>query len=342
MKEAWNIKELSSHKITFNKDCINLPKEVLDSKFWEEIKNLSEELLELYDFGLSEIRKAVAQKSVLNEAYLEDELLQEPVGVAKYAIPNYLSTDREDNKIRLKNYSQIEDFAKEFVESTMWEEEGYYKWISDREKVTVIFEGDFDNHVIASILFEASRDSWLSYEEWLTIADEMEWEEKTHIMKLAFAKNESEEACENLLKHSSFMVEYLIDWVTLQELQGFKKSKLLIQWHTSVLWYDYPEYVDLQWMEVFKDRYDKVMTKATLLWKKVAKEDTSLLKYTSALGHLTRVTFEVNPAELISFIKYSHSLNSSLSRLWFETYIQFKELSPLFAKSIKKQAKIDY
>jgi hypothetical protein len=48
-------------------------------------------------------------------------------------------------------------------------------------------------------------------------------------------------------------------------------------------------------MEEFKNAYDEIMTKSTLLAKKVIKEDSYLSEYVCALGHLIRTTFEMNP-----------------------------------------------
>jgi hypothetical protein len=43
--------------------------------------------------------------------------------------------------------------------------------------------------------------------------------------------------------------------------------------------YDYPEYIDLPGMETFKEAYDDIMTKVTLLARKVIQDDKYVAQY---------------------------------------------------------------
>jgi len=50
-------------------------------------------------------------------------------------------------------------------------------------------------------------------------------------------------------------------------------------------------------MEEFKEKYDEVMTKATILSKKVVKENSYISEYCASLGHRIRTTFEMDPGQ---------------------------------------------
>jgi len=67
---------------------------------------------------------------------------------------------------------------------------------------------------------------------------------------------------------------------------------------TAVHGYDYPEYIDLDGMEEFKQEYDKIMMEVTELAQKVSKDDTYVTQYVGALGHLVRTTFEMDPGQI--------------------------------------------
>lgn len=129
----------------------------------------------------------------------------------------------------------------------------------------MIFEGDLDTHAIASILFESARDSGLSYDESLAIAEEMEKEEKENLLKLALGHRGKFDRMPRALQHSTFMVEYLVDYGAFRDIQRHRATKQLTQGATSIHGYDYPEYIDLPGMENFKEKYDEVMEEMTLL-----------------------------------------------------------------------------
>jgi hypothetical protein len=47
----------------------------------------------------------------------------------------------------------------------------------------------------------------------------------------------------------------------------------------AIYGYDYPEYIDLPGMETFKKAYDAIMTKVTLLARKVIQDNKYVSQY---------------------------------------------------------------
>ena len=139
------------------------------------------------------------------------------------------------------------------------------------------------------------------------------------------------------LQHSTVMFEYLVDFGAYRDILRHRASTQLWQGATAIHGYDYPEYIDLPGMEDFKDAYDDVMTKATLLAKKAILSDSYLSEYSCALGHLIRTTFEMNPGQIAYVFEMRTTPwgHDSYRRLFIESFKQFKKLSPIFARYIK-------
>jgi hypothetical protein len=90
-------------------------------------------------------------------------------------------------------------------------------------------------------------------------------------------------------------------------------------------------------MEEFKEKYDEVMTKATILAKKVVKENSYLSEYVCALGHLIRTTFEMNPGQVayVFEMRTTPQGHQSYRKLFIESYKQFKKMAPIFSRFIR-------
>ena len=145
------------------------------------------------------------------------------------------------------------------------------------------------------------------------------------------------------LQHTSVMVEFLVDFWAYRDLQRHRASQQLWQWASSVHGYDYPEMIDLPWMEEFKKNYDEIMMESVNLGKKIIEENIYLLEYTCALGHLIRTTFEMNPGQVAYVIELrtTPQWHHSYRNLFIETYNQISAIAPIFSKYIRVGNKLD-
>lgn len=385
----WDFQEKSTRYLTFSKETIAEPEIVKNSKFYPEIKRLSEELMDIYDFWLTNIKEVLVKNNIINkeefssERAYENTLQAKVFDIVRYVLPSSTMTSlwasfstrtleshlsfmlsSPNDEIRLiwesmtseakklspgllkrvweheyeiKRRENVESYVKEFIKNTWDSETWYFKGITDKDRVSVIFEWDLDSHVLASIMFEWARDSGLSYDEALEIVEEMDNIEKEHLMKLALEPRWKFDRMPRALQHSTFMVEYLVDFWAYRDIQRHRATSQLTQWATSIHGYDYPELMDLPGMETFKEKYDKVMEEMTLLWKEVAKTDSYVLEYVSALWHLVRTTFEMNPWQMayVTEVRTTPQGHESYRNLLIETFKEFKKLSPMFSKYIR-------
>ncbi|MDD3302025.1 MAG: FAD-dependent thymidylate synthase [Candidatus Gracilibacteria bacterium] len=243
------------------------------------------------------------------------------------------------SEYELKKRQNLDRYTKELFRTIFEKEDNieFFKGIDDKDRVDLVFEGDLDNQICASLLFENSRSKGLSYNECLDIVLEMDKNEKEYIMKLALGDRGSHDRMPRALQHSSVMFEFLIDFGAYRDIQRHRASSQLWQGATAISGYDYPEYINLPGMEEFKDMYDDVMAKATLLANDIVKENTYLSEYACALGHLVRTTFEMNPGQLAYVIEQRTTPwgHHSYRRLFIEVYNQLKEIAPIYAKYIR-------
>lgn len=234
---------------------------------------------------------------------------------------------------------KINSYLKDFFKMTSaWDDETWYhKGISDKERVNIVFEWDLDGHILASILFENSRAEWLSYEECMDLVEDMDNMTKAEIMKSYLEDRGEFDRMPRALQHSTVMMEYLVDFGAYRDIQRHRASTQLWQWASAIHGYDYPEFMDLEWMEEFKKSYDELLTEITIFAKEMVKEDDYLSEYVTALGHLVRTTFEMSPGQLAYVLEMRTTPwgHHSYRRLFVETFAQFKKMSPLFAKYIR-------
>ena len=213
----------------------------------------------------------------------------------------------------------------------------YYKWIKDKDRVSIIYENDLDTHIITSIVFEASRVKWISYADALKKVKKMTQEEKEVILETTLWLRWKFDRIPRALQHSTILVEFLVDFWAYRDIQRHRATQQLWQGATAVLWYDYPEYVDLPWMEQFKKDYDSVMGDMTELARKVIEENCYLSEYVSALWHLIRTTFEMHPWQLAYVIELrtTPQWHHSYRRLFIELFNQVEKIAPIFSKYIR-------
>ena len=217
------------------------------------------------------------------------------------------------------------------------EEIGLFQGIEDQDRVILLFEWDLDDSIVASLLFESWRKQWLSFDECLDMVDEMDKGEKELVMKLALEDRWDHDRMPRALQHSTIMFEYLCDFWAYRDIQRHRATSQLWQWATAIHGFDYPEFIDLPGMEEFKETYDEVMTKTTILANKVIKENSYISEYVSALGHLIRTTFEMHPGQLAYVLEMRTTPwgHDSYRRLFIETFKQVKKIAPIFSKYIR-------
>lgn len=249
--------------------------------------------------------------------------------LSRVAVNEYEVTRRQ----KLENY--VSELLGEDEENE--DEIGLFQGIEDSDRVNIIFEWDLDDHICASILFDAARKDGLSYDECMDAVNEMDNSDKDVLMKLALWDRGPYDRMPKALQHSSVMFEYLVDFWAYRDIQRHRASYQLWQGATAIHGYDYPEYIDLPGMEDFKEAYDNVMTKATLLAKKVIRDNSYISEYSCALGHLIRTTFEMNPGQIayVFEMRTTPWWHDSYRRLFIESFKQFKKLSPIFARYIR-------
>lgn len=261
--------------------------------------------------------------------WMHEEALKLSPGLLKHVAVSEFDIKRRE---KIENY--ISDLLWEDDEN---EEIWLYQGIEDEDRVNIIFEWDLDNHICASIIFENGRMQGISYDEALELVEEMDNSDKEVLMKLYLEDRWNHDRMPRALQHSSIMFEYLVDFWAYRDIQRHRASAQLWQWATAIHWYDYPEFIELDWMEEFKEKYDEVMTKSTILAKKVVKENSYLSEYVCALGHLIRTTFEMNPGQVAYVFEMRTTLqgHQSYRKLFIESYKQFKKMAPIFSRFIR-------
>lgn len=285
-------------------------------------RTLETHLTYMLSYPLEEVK--LVAKSMHEEALKLSPWLLKHVWVSEYDL-----TRRE----------KIEKYTDELFKALVDKEnkDDFYQGIIDEERVNIVFEWDLDSHICTSILFENARKEWLSYDECMDLVIDMEDTEKDYLMKLYLWDRGTHDRMPRALQHSSLMFDFILDFWAYRDIQRNRASYQLWQWATAISGYDYPEFIDIPWMEKFKIAYDKVMTKATLLSKKIIKEDSFVSEYACAMWHLVRTTYEMNPWQ-VAYVMEQRTTpwwHHSYRNLFLEAYKQFKELSPIYSKFIR-------
>jgi len=323
--------DFSSHRVyenTLNAKTFDIMRYLLptnvSTSLWASFstRTLESHLSYMMSHPLEEVR-LVAQSMHLEALKLSPWLLKH-VKVSEYEILK---------RNKLEKYMDELFNTKKDDDEEIW----LYQGIEDSDRVTLLFEWDLDDNIIASLLFEAWRKQGVSFDECLDIVDEMDKWEKELVMKLALEDRWEHDRMPRALQHSTIMFEYLCDFWAYRDIQRHRATNQLWQWATAIHGYDYPEFIDLPWMEEFKEVYDELMTKTTILANKVIKENSYISEYVSALWHLVRTTFEMHPWQLAYILELRTTPwgHDSYRRLFIETFKQVKKLSPIFSKYIR-------
>lgn len=242
----------------------------------------------------------------------------------------------EENQYEITRQKDLEAWSDSLFE---WKnlEQKEYKWISDDDRIKLISVGNLDDNILESVLFESSRKFWISYTECQEEIKNLTQEKKEELMETALAKRWEFDRMPRSFQHTSVFVEFLMDFWAFRDLQRHRATNQIWQWVTSIHWYDYPEYINLPWMEEFKTMYDEVMSELVRLGKLVIKENPYLAEYCGALWHLIRTTFEMNPGQLAYIIELrtTPQAHHSYRNLIIRLYDELKIKAPIFAKYIR-------
>ncbi len=328
--EIINKRDFSSSRVfenTLNAKAFDIVRYLLpaniSTSLWASFstRTLETHLSYMLSYPLEEVRFIAS--NMLQEALKLSPWLLSHVWVNEYII---------SSRNKLQNY--IDDLIEDDNDN---EEIWLFVWIEDKDRVNIIFEWDLDDNICASILFENARKKWLSYDECLEIVEEMDNSDKDVLMRLYLQERWQFDRIPRALQHSTVMFEFLVDFWAYRDIQRHRATYQLWQWATAIHGFDYPEYIDLPWMEDFKKDYEEIMTQMTILSKKMIKNNSYLTEYVCALGHLVRTTFEMNPGQLAYVLEQRTTPwgHDSYRRLFLEVFKQFKKLSPIFSKYIR-------
>ncbi len=213
----------------------------------------------------------------------------------------------------------------------------FYQGIPNENKFKIICHENLDNHILASIIFEEWGKYGVSYTESLNLVQKMSQEKKEEIMRAALGDRSPFDRMPRALQHTTLLMEFLMDFWAYRDIQRHRASPQLFQGVTAMHGYDYPEYMDLPGMEVFKQAYDEIMTKVTVLAWKVIQDDKCVAQYVWALGHLVRTTYEMHPGQIAYIIELRTTPQGHFSyrNLFIDVYHEIQKIAPIFSQYIR-------
>jgi len=242
----------------------------------------------------------------------------------------------EENSYEITRRKKVDTEVEYLIQEHSLENKVYHG-IPREERFNIIFEWNMDNNILASILFDSGWKEGISYTQALSMVEKMTIEQKEKLMETALADRGKFDRMPRALQHSTFMVEFLIDFGAYRDIQRQRATKQLWQSVTAVHGYDYPEYIDLPGMEEFKKSYDEIMMEVTLLAQKVTKDDKYVAQYVGALWHLVRTTFEMDPGQIayVVELRTTPQWHHSYRNLFIDLFQKIKEHAPIFSKYIR-------
>ncbi len=321
--------------------------EIKKSKNFESFNSLNWELKELIknNSSLKDYLTPISQLSSL-EILLNEKDLVKLINIIS-GFDNFESKEILKNLVlELKNlwysleinsnYLQNTKKLKDFILYNYWsesddEEVWLYQWIESKEKVNIIFEWDFDNQIITSILYKNLENEWLSFEECIDIVENMDNSDKDVLFRLALWDRKKWDTLPIDFINSTIMIDLILDLKSYLELSKTTWFNWIFQKCIPFLWYDYPEFIENN--EDLKEKFNETLTQITIFWKENL-DDSEISFYNWTLLHLIRTTFELNPITFVEFLEKDFE-NNSIKEIQEEIYKEFKKLSPIFARYIK-------
>jgi len=319
---------IKSYENTLNAKVFDIMRYLLPSNvatsLWASFstRSLETHLSYMLAYPLEEIR--LIAESMYQEAIKLSPWLLSHVSLSKYDIIR-----REKIKLKINNLLE--------KKSAWRDKDFFYKGIWDEERLNIIYNWDLDKYILASIIFENSRWKWLSYKESIDLLEDMDQTTKEEIMQSYLEDRGDFDRMPRALQHSTIIFEYLLDFWAYRDIQRHRASNQLWQWVTAIHWYDYPEFINLTWMEDFKKSYDSILTEITIFAKEMIKEEEYLSEYVCALANLVRTSFEMDPWQLAYILEMRTTpwWHHSYRKLFIENFKQVQKLAPIFAKYIR-------
>ncbi len=237
----------------------------------------------------------------------------------------YQKTKRQKTSNTVSNIKEIQKY-----------EPTIQKWLSENQRVNIIFDWDLDTHITASIIFY-NNTKWLSYKKSLQIAQDMNNSEKEDIMKAELKDRWKYDRMPRSIQHSSIMFEYKLDFGAYRDIQRHRASKQLRTWPTWIHGYDYPEHIDKDCLKDFKKDYNQLMNSISKFAQNINNESPCIWQYLPCLGHLVQTTFEMHPGQLAYVIELRTKPQGhhSYRNLFIETYRQLQKKAPIFSRYIR-------
>ena len=233
------------------------------------------------------------------------------------------------NQVKLRKFIS-ENYSNEYDE----EQAGLFQWIEANEQVSVIFEWDFDNQIITSLLFKNLSSEWLSVDESIDIVENMDNSDKDVLFRLSLWERKSGDILPYEFWHASLSFELTLDFFHYTKLKTIFPYFWVLQNALPILGYDYPEFLEKKEYQNIQAKFDDLLTQITLFSQKIAFSEKNILFYLWANAHLVRTTVELSPIELVEFFEYKFE-EKVLKDIQAELYKEFKKLSPIFARYIK-------
>lgn len=232
-------------------------------------------------------------------------------------------------QVKLRKFIS-ENYSNEYDE----EQVGLFQWIDAEEKVSIIFEWDFDNQIVTSLLFKNLATQGLSYDECIDIVENMDNSDKDVLLKLSLWDRKTWDILPYEFGHASINFELTLDFFHYTKLKNIFPFFGVLQKSIPVLWYDYPDFLEKKEYEQIQEKFDNLLTQITIFWQKIAPSEKNILFYVWASAHLIRTSLEITPIEMVEFLEYDFQENT-FKEIQMQLYKEFKKLSPIFARYIK-------
>lgn len=285
-----------SCKISFQKENIQKVLHHISSNEVHEIRNI-----------LWEIKKAFESQNIAWS--FEESALINQVKLRKFILENY-STEYDEEQV------------------------GLFQWIEPKEQVAIIFEWDFDNQIVTSLLFKNVSNEGLSVDESIDIVENMDNSDKDVLLRLSLWERKKGDILPYEFWHASLSFECTLDFFHYTKLRNIFPYFWVLQKSLPILGYDYPDFLEQNEYKNIQAKFDELLTQITIFAQKIAPTEKDVSFYLWSGAHLVRTTIELNPIELVEFFEYNFT-EKNFKDLQQELYKEFKKLSPIFARYIK-------
>jgi thymidylate synthase ThyX len=274
-------------------------------------------LSEMLSHPLEEVR--LVAKSMHVEAVKLSEGLLSHVNVNEYLKVSREASDEVANKFFDKSYGEI------------------IKGLNSDEKVVLLSDCNLDDLIVASILFESSRVKGVSFKECQELVKTLSVNEKEEVMEKCLGSRGRFDRMPRALQHGTVLFEFITDFGAYRDYQRHRATHQIWQGVTGIHGFDYPEFIELDDMKVFKQDYDDIMTRITILSRKIIKKYPYDAEYVAALGHLVRTTYEMHPGQLayVCELRTTPQGHHSYRDLFRQVYKVMLERAPLFMKYVR-------